>query len=75
MRVLTAVRKNIISRVIIENRTDLISHPYYMTLDIKELHPQSGMFLQKTRIINLYDNKVGRGQLWEGPTNSVCRVI
>ena len=41
MRVLTAVRKDIISRVIIENQTDLISHPYCMALDIKELHPQS----------------------------------
>ncbi len=46
-----------------------------MALDIKELHPQSGKFLRKTRIVNLYDNKVGRGQLWEGPTNSVRRVI
>ncbi len=39
MRVLTAVRKDIISRVIVEDRTDLISHPYCMVLDIKQLHP------------------------------------
>ncbi len=75
MRVLTAVRKDIISRVIVENRTNLISHPYCMALDIKEPHPKSGKFLRKTRIVNLYDNKVGRGQLWEGLTNSIRRVI
>lgn len=46
-----------------------------MVLDIKELHPQSGKSLRKTRVVNLYDNKVGRGQLWEGSTTSVRRVI
>lgn len=75
MRVLTAVRKDIISTAVIENRTDLVSHPYCMVLDIKELHPQSGKSLRKTRVVNPYDNKVGRGQLWEGSTSSVCRVI
>lgn len=75
MRVLTAVRKDIVSQIIIENRTDLVSHPYCMVLDIKELHPQSGKSLRKTRIVNLYDNKIGSGQLWEGPTNSGRRVV
>ena len=46
-----------------------------MALDIKELYPQSGKFLRKIRMVNLYDNKVGRRQLWEGPTNSVRWVI
>lgn len=32
MRVLTTVRKDILSGVIIENRTDLVSHPYGMAL-------------------------------------------
>lgn len=62
MRVLIAVRKEILSKVVIENRTDLVSHPYCMVLDIRELHPQSGRCLRKTRVVNLYDNKVGEGQ-------------
>ena len=61
MRVLTAVKKDILSKVVIENRTELVSHPYCMVLDIRELHPQSGKPLRRTRVINLYDNKVGKG--------------
>ena len=63
MRVLIAVRKDILSKVVIENRTDLVSHPYCMVLDIRELHPQSGKCLRKIRVVNLYDNKVGKRQL------------
>ncbi len=61
MRVLTAVRKNILNRVLIENRTDLINHPYCSVLDFKELHPISGKALIRMRVVNIYDNKVGRG--------------
>lgn len=75
MQVSTTVRKDIVSKIIIENRTNLVSHPYCMVIDIKKLHPQSGKSLQKTRIVNLYDNKIGRGQLWEGPTSLVRHVI
>ena len=64
MRVLTTVRKDILYRVIINNRTDLASHPYCSVLDIKELHPLSRKVLRKTRVVNLYDNKIGRGQVW-----------
>ena len=46
MRVLTAVRKDILSKVIINNRTDLVSHPYCSVLDIKELHPMSKKVLR-----------------------------
>ncbi len=37
MRVLAAVRKDILNRIVIDNRTDLVSHPYCLVLDIKEL--------------------------------------
>ena len=75
MRVLTVVRRDILNKVLIENRTDLVSHPYCLVLDIKELHPISGRVLRKTRVINLYDNKVGRGQLWEGSSPTIRRAI
>ena len=75
MRVLTTVRKNILNRVLLENRTDLVSHPYCTVLDVKEFHPLSGKVLRRTRIVNLYDNKVGRGQVWEGSSPTVQRAI
>ena len=75
MRVLTAVRKDILSKVIIDNRTDLVSHPYCSVLDIKELHPVSRKVLRRNRVVNLYDNKIGRGQVWEGSRPTVRRAI
>ena len=42
MQVLIAVKKDILNKVIIENRTDLISHPYCIVLDILERNPVSG---------------------------------
>ena len=75
MRVLMAVKKDILNRVIVENRTDLVSHPYCIVLDIRELHPQSRRCLRRTRVVNLYDNKVGKDQPWQGPNASVRRAI
>lgn len=42
MRVLTVVRKDILSKVVVENRTDLVSHSYCMVVDIREPYPQAG---------------------------------
>lgn len=74
-RVLIADRKDILSWVVFEHRTDLVSHPYCMVLDIKELQAKSRKCIRKTRIVNLYDNKVGEGQLWEGPSRTARRAI
>ena len=65
MRVMIAVRKDIPNTIIVENRTDLISHPYCICLDIKEIDGQTEKRLRKTKVINLYDKKIGRGQLWK----------
>ena len=62
MRVLIAIRKDILSKVVIQNRTDLVNHPYYIVFDIRELYPQSRKCLRKTRVVNLYDNKVSKEQ-------------
>ena len=42
IRVLIAFRKDIPNRVVIENRTDLVSHPYCLCLNIKEFDLESG---------------------------------
>ena len=75
MQVLTAVRKDILNIVLIENRSDLVNHPYCLVLDIKELHLRSGKALRMTRVVNLYNNKVGRGQFWEGSSPTVRRTM
>lgn len=66
MRVLIVVRKDILNKVMIENRTNQVNHLYYITLDIREIDPVTKKYLRKTKIVNLYDNKVGNRYVWQG---------
>ena len=54
------VRKDLLIKTIVENQTNLVSHPYSMVLDITkgEIHAKEQK--RKTKIVNIYDNK-----LWE----------
>ncbi len=61
MRVLIAIKKDILNKVIIENRTDFVSHLYCIVLDIMERNSGSGKYSTRTRVINLYHNKIGNG--------------
>ena len=62
MQVLTVIRKNILHKVIIDNQTDLVSQLYCSILDIKELHSLTkNEVMRKTKVVNLHNNKVGRG--------------
>lgn len=70
MRVLIAIRKDILNKIIIENGTDLVSHSYYIVLDIRELDLSSGKYSKRTRVINHYDNRIGNECIWQG-TNSI----
>lgn len=60
MQVFIAVGKDILSRVVVENQSNLINHLYCVVLDIKKLDLKSRKYLRKTRIVNLYDNKIGK---------------
>ena len=74
-RVHITVRKDLLNTTIVENRMDLISHPYGMVLDITEGHIHGGGQKRKTRIVNIYDNKLGEGQTWQGPELRIRRAI
>ena len=37
-RVLTMIKKDLLIKIIIELRSDLVNHPYFLTLDVWELH-------------------------------------
>lgn len=69
------VKKDILNSVIIDNRTDLVSHLCCSILDIKELHLVSRKVLRRVRVVNIYDKKVSRGQVWEGSSPIVRRAI
>ena len=75
MQVLMAVRKDILHKVIVENRTDLVSHPYCIILDIKELNPVFAEYSRKTRVVNFYNNKICNGCVWQGSSTTIRRAI
>ena len=48
IRVMTAVKKEVIDKIVVDHRTDLVNHPYFMLLGIRELDPQSKRPRKKT---------------------------
>lgn len=56
---LIVIKKDILNKIIIENQTDLVSHSYYIILNIKKLDSISGKYLRKIKVVNLYNNKIG----------------
>ena len=66
IRVMIAIKKDLVDKIVVDHRTDLISHPCFMLLEIRELDPRSNRPGRKTRIVNVYDNRVGRGCTWDG---------
>ena len=57
------VKKDITSSIVIENRTNLASHPYCIVFNIQKWYLLSEKFLHKAKVVNLYENKVGKTQL------------
>lgn len=74
-RVLIAVKKDLLDKTIVKNRTDLIIHPYCMVLDITEREIHTKGWQRKTRIVNIYDNKLEEGQTWQGSERRIRRAI
>ena len=57
IQILMAIKKNILNKPIIENRTDLVSNLYGIILDRTRCNSVFEKYLKKTRVVNLYDNK------------------
>jgi hypothetical protein len=65
-RVLIAIRKDLQNNLIIESKTDLINHPYALTLDIWDIHHIIRKKIRRTRLINVYDNIINiRPENWQ----------
>ena len=58
-----------------ESRSDLVNHPYFLAIDVWELHPQSKQKRRKTRLINCYDNRIGLNTTYHGEIDSNRRAI
>ncbi len=56
IRVMTAVKKDLVDKVVVDHRTDLIDYLYFMLLDVREIDSRSKRSGRKTRVINVHDN-------------------
>lgn len=74
-RVLTAVKKDLVNKITVENRSDLVDHPYFLALDIRDIDRQLNKPTRRTRVINVYDNRVGQGCTWVGHTSENRRAL
>jgi hypothetical protein len=74
-RVTIAVRRDLMAQLIVEARTDLIDHPYALALDIWDLHRDTRAKKRRTRLINIYDNKIGLGTCYLSDSNRTWRAI
>lgn len=75
IKAMMAIQKELTDKIVIEHRTDLINHPYVMLLEICELDPRSKKPGRKTRVVNIYDNRVGRSCTWEGGISRIQRAL
>lgn len=71
---MTAVKRDLLNKIIVEHRTDLVNHPYFMLLEIRDLD-LSKQPRRKTRVLNAYDNRVGQGCTWTDHTLRVGRAL
>lgn len=57
-----------VKKVIVENRTDMGDHPYFLALNIRDMDSQANKPGRRTMVINAYDNRAGQECTWEGNT-------
>ena len=67
-RVVTAVRRDIVINVVIEARTDLVNHPYFIAVDIVEQG-------RRTRVVNCYDSWLGASHTYAGGSRRNRRAL
>ncbi len=74
-RVLTTIKKELVSRIVVDNRTDLVDQPYFLALDIRDIDSRTNKPARRMRVVNSYDNRVKQGCTWEGGTPQNRRAL
>lgn len=62
-------------KIIVENRIDLIGHPYFLAQDIRDMDSQWNKLVRQTTVVNMYDNQVGQRYIWDGNTVRSQRTL
>ena len=74
-RVLIAVRKDTLNQIVIDKKSDLVSHPYIIAIDVRKCDPNNKELGRLTKIVNVYDQNIGRGYTYSGGSETVRRAI
>jgi hypothetical protein len=67
-RVVTAIRRDLVRELVVEARTDLANHPYFIVVDVLEQG-------RRTRVVNCYDNWIGAGSTYVGTSQLTRRAL
>ena len=70
-----AVKKDLLDKIVVEHKTDLVNYLYFIFLEIRDLDQQSKQPRKKTQVLNTYDNRVGQGCIWTGNIRQVRRAL
>ena len=60
MKIFIIIRKDLINRIVIKKRSDLVDHLYLIILDIKDLNQKIRIPIRRIRVMNVYDQVIGR---------------
>lgn len=58
VQVFTIIKKELVNKIIVDNRTNLVDHSYFLTLDLQDIDNRINKLAIQTKVVNLYDNLV-----------------
>ena len=59
----------------VEKRSDLINYLYVMILDVRDFDQKTRLFLRRIKVVNVYDQVIGRKYIYLGVYTKKRRVI
>ena len=74
-RVMIAVRKDILNRVMMNNRIDLIVYFYFLVIDVREINSRIKKSDRRTRIINAYNITVRADHIWQELSSRMRKAL
>ncbi len=72
---MTVIRRNLQNKIMVEHKTDLLNHPYFILPKIQELDWQSKRLEKKIQILNIYNNRVKQRCIWIRRNSCIKRVL
>ena len=70
-----AIKKNLADKIMLDHRTDLINHLYFMLLEIRKLNVKSKKLDRKIQVMNMYNNRIRSGCTWNGNIRRIRRAL